>query len=103
MALHTVRSDIAPPTHVKTFSLASISVAQSLHSVAAGALQNHLPASIALNITTAGNFVFKDATSTGTSNTIALAAGWYVLPFTCSTIEVSTAVGTATVAWSPEP
>ena len=102
MALHTVRSSMNPPTHVKTFTL-PVAAAQSLHSVAAGALQNHLPASILVNVTTGGTFIFKDATSTGTSNTVTLAAGTFVLPFTASTIEIGTAIGTATVAWSPEP
>jgi hypothetical protein len=94
MALVRVRSDVAPPTHVKTFTL-PVSAAQSLHATASGALQNHLPASILV--------IFKDATSTGTSNTITLAAGTFVLPFTASTIEIGTAIGTATVAWCPEP
>lgn len=102
MALHTVRSSQTPPTHVKTFTL-PVSAAQSLHSVAAGALANHLPAVILLNVTTGGTYIFKDATSTGTSNTITFAAGTFVLPFTASTIEIGTAIGTATVAWSPEP
>ncbi len=102
MALHTVRSSQTPPTHVKTFTL-PVSAAQSLHATSAGALANHLPASILLNITTGGTYIFKDATSTATSNTITFAAGTFVLPFTCSTIEIGTAIGTATVAWSPEP
>ena len=102
MALTSIRSDLKPPTHVKTFTL-PVSGAQSLHSVASGALQDVLPASILLNITTGGTYIFKDATSTGTSNTITFAAGTYVLPFTCSTIEIGTAIGTATVAWEPEP
>jgi hypothetical protein len=102
MALVRVRSDVAPPTHVKTFTL-PVSAAQSLHATASGALQNHLPASILVNVTTGGTFIFKDATSTGTSNTITLAAGTFVLPFTASTIEIGTAIGTATVAWCAEP
>lgn len=101
MALNTVCSDRKPPTHVKTFTL-PVAGSTSLHTTVSG-LQNHLPSSIALNVTTGGTYIFKDATSTGTSNTVTLAAGWYVLPFTCSTIEVGTAIGTATVAWSPEP
>jgi hypothetical protein len=102
MALNAPRSDVYAPSNVKTFTL-PVGASQSLHSVAAGALQNHLPASIALNVTTGGTFIFKDGTSTGTSNTVTLAAGWYVLPFTASTLEIGTAIGTATVAWSPEP
>lgn len=102
MALVRVRSDVAPPTHVKTFTL-PVSAAQSLHATASGALQNHLPAAILVNVTTAGTFIFKDATSTATSNTVTLAAGTYTLPFTASTIEIGTAIGTATVAWCPEP
>lgn len=102
MALNTVRSDLHPPTHVKTFTL-PVAASQSLHVVASGALQEHLPNAILLNVTTGGTYIFKDATSTATSNTITFAAGTYVLPFTCSTIEIGTAIGTATVAWSPEP
>lgn len=101
MALSPVRSDRYVPSFVKTFTL-PVSGSTSLHTKTT-ALQNHLPASILLNITTGGTYIFKDGTADGTSNTITFAAGTFVLPFTCSTIEIGTAIGTATVAWSPEP
>lgn len=99
--MQVVRSSHCPPQNVKTFTL-PVAGATTLHTTTSG-LQPHLPSSIALNITTGGTYIFKDGTSTGTSNTITLAAGWYVLPFTCSTIEIGTAIGTATVAWHSEP
>ena len=100
MALLSVRSDLRNPTHDKTFTL-PVAAAQSLHETSEGALQNHLPTTISLNVTTGGTCIFKDGSSAGNSNTITFAAGWYVLPFTASTIEVGTAVGTATVSWQP--
>jgi hypothetical protein len=101
MALQTLRSDLHPPTHVKTYTL-PVSGATSLHTTT-DALLNVLPSAILLNITTGGTYIFKDGTATATSNTITFAAGTYVLPFTCSSIEIGTAIGTATVAWHPEP
>ena len=100
MALQPVRSDLYPPCFSKTYVL-PVAGSSSLHEKSGGALQDHLPASLFLIVTTAGTFVWTDAD--GNSNSITLAVGDRTVPFVGATIEVGTAIGEATVSWNPEP
>lgn len=100
MALLSVRSDLHPPCFSKTYTL-PVSGSSSLHTVSGGALQDFLPSSIFLIVSTAGTFVWTDAD--GNSNSLTFAVGDRTLPFTGATLEVGTAVGQATVSWNPEP
>jgi hypothetical protein len=102
MALQPVRSDLYPPNRSKTFTL-PVGASTVLHVAGASAPAsiNHLPATIHLNITTGGTWIWKDVD--GTSNTVTYAAGALTLPYTAASIEIGTAIGTATVSWHPEP
>lgn len=50
-----------------------------------------------LNVTTAGNFVWKDCA--GVTNTLPLPIGVFQLPWALATIEISTVLGALTVYW----
>lgn len=95
----SVPSDSYPPCIEKTYTLPVAGSTDLTDEAGSTSPRNFLPSSISVNITTAGTFIFKG--SNAVSNTINLAIGFYVLPFTFKSIEVGTAAGTVTAAWMP--